>query len=109
MTSTLKNLLTILALATVTFIGYYLYTQQSSSVLSSGTDETQLQDMLARTQVFIRHSEELNRIGSINTGLFTDPRFSTLRSFSRPIQESLVGRNDPFAEIGQSNSVDSTE
>lgn len=109
MSSTLKNLLTILGLATVAFVGYYLYTQQSNSALSTGADEGQLQDMLARTQIFIRHSEELDRIGMINTNLFTDPRFSTLRSFSKPIQESPVGRNDPFAEIGQTNSINSAQ
>jgi hypothetical protein len=109
MTSTLKNLLTILALATIAFVAYYLYTQQSNNALSTGVDDAQLQDMLARTQIFIRHSEELDRIGSINTSLFTDPRFSTLRSFSKPVQESPVGRNDPFAEIGQSNAINSNQ
>jgi hypothetical protein len=109
MSSTLKNLLTILALATIAFVAYYLYTQQSSTVLSVNTTEAQKQDMLANTQVFIKHSAELNKIGSIKTSLFNDPRFSNLRSFSRPLAEVSVGRSDPFAEIGSGTILNSSD
>ena len=96
MSSVVKNLAIILGLATVAFAGYYMYTQQGATILQSSTGEAELQDMLVKTQVFIQHRQELNSI-VLDIDLFEDKKFTSLRSYSRPIIEQQIGRPNPFA------------
>lgn len=101
MGKTSKNISIVLGLVTIAFAGYYLYTQQSSSVLQfSGNDQT-MQNMLNNTRAFIGHRNQLDQV-TMNIAFFEDERFLSLRSYTTPIQERPIGRPDPFApaEVG---------
>jgi hypothetical protein len=97
MNSVTKNIVTILGVLTVAFAGYYFYAQKAS--LEPATDEFALQEMLAKTGVFIVRSQELDQM-SFDMTVFEDERFKTVRAFTAPVEEQQVGRPDPFAATG---------
>jgi hypothetical protein len=99
MGNTIKNLATILGIATVAFSGYYLYTQKSTVALDSMTAEQSMQTMLANTAVFISHSQELDQI-SLDLSVLEDARFRSLQTISPPLKDQPVGRANPFASAG---------
>lgn len=96
MGNTIKNIATILGIATFAFGAYYLYVQKSTSGLDSQTAEQSMQTMLAKTSVFISHSQELDQI-SLDLSVLEDARFRSLQGASNPLQEQPVGRPNPFA------------
>ncbi len=98
MSNTAKNLIIILGLITVAFAGYFMFMQQSATTLSFDTNDEVLQNMLANSQIFIERRQQLQNV-TLDTGFFTDPRFTSLRSFDTPIVEQPVGRLDPFATV----------
>ena len=95
-----KNLMIVLGLITVAFAGYYMYTQRTATVLTTGTSNQVVEDMLANTQVFIERRQALDRV-TLDMSIFEDERFRSLRSFSEPLDDIPVGRANPFAEAGQ--------
>lgn len=96
MGTTIKNIATILGIATFAFGVYYLYVQQSTTGMSAETSEQSMQTMLAKTSVFISHSQELDQI-SLDLSVLEDERFRSLQTASTPLQEQPVGRPNPFA------------
>ena len=94
----LKNILIILGLATVAFAGYYMYIQQGTTTLD-GTSDAQFQAMLTNTQVFIERRQELDAI-DLDTSIFEDRRFTTLITYTQPLEPIQTGRTNPFADIG---------
>ncbi len=96
MGNTIKNIATVLGIATFAFGAYYLYVQQSSTGLDSESAEQSMQTMLAKTSIFISHSQELDQI-SLDLSILEDARFRSLQSASNPLQEQPVGRPNPFA------------
>lgn len=91
-----QNIAVLLGIITLAVAGYYLYTQQGATILQTGTDDAELEAMLANTAQFIEHRRELDRI-ALNLNVFEDPHFTTLRSFSAPILQQPIGRDNPFA------------
>ncbi|MEY3784426.1 MAG: hypothetical protein RLZZ230_748 [Candidatus Parcubacteria bacterium] len=101
-----KNLSIVLGLITVAFAGYYLYSQQTSLGDISGVTTTQTKEnMLRDTQAFSAYSDTLENQITLDMNILNDKRFINLQNFSTDIQETGVGRPNPFAEIsGRSNS-----
>ena len=95
----IKNLATILGIATVAFAAYYLYAQRSTTALDYMTAEQSKQTMLANTSVFISHSQELDQI-SLDLSVLEDPRFRSLETVSPALKDKPVGRGNPFANTG---------
>lgn len=102
MSKTTKNLVVVLGLITIVFAGYYLYTQQAPLFDDSSSNEQTMQNMLNNTRVFMQRRQTLDQV-ELDITFFEDPRFQSLRSFSTPIEERPVGRQDPFAdpEVGE--------
>ncbi len=96
MGNTAKNISIVLGLITIAFAGYYMLTQRNSTTLSFDSGEQVLSNMLANTQVFITHRQELDEV-ELDLSLFEDPRFLSFRSFTQPVVERPIGRPDPFA------------
>lgn len=92
MMSLLKNLFVLLGLLMVAGFGYYLYTTNGSLALENSAAELSAE---AESAEIIRKVEAIKRI-SIDQSVFSDPRFTTLRSFATPVQVYPVGRNNPF-------------
>lgn len=95
MMSVLKNMFVIIGLLLVAGLGYYLYQGNESLV---GGHETGGLQVEAESEDFIRRLEMLKRI-SIDKELFTDPRFTTLRSFATPPPILPTGRSNPFQSV----------
>jgi hypothetical protein len=91
------NLVIILAFVTVAFAGYYIFIQQGESFLDFNSNDQTMQNMLNNTQVFILRRQELDRVEfATAVNIFDDAQFRSLRSFSTPIQDRQVGRDNPF-------------
>lgn len=92
MMSILKNLFVILGLLLVAGLGYYIYSSQGS--LSPMTNDQDL-NLEAESADLIRKIDSIKRI-TIERSLFSDPRFTNLRSFATPVPVYPVGRDNPF-------------
>jgi hypothetical protein len=103
MGNSFKNISIILGLITVGFGIYYLVTQYSTSQTGSEFNEQTMQNMLNNTSVFIKHGNDLNKIG-LDLDVLDDPRFLSLRSFSTPKEETAIGRDNPFSELDERDS-----
>lgn len=97
MQNIIKNLATVLGIATVAFGGYYLYAQKPALDSDLAASEQTMQSILANTELFIAHSQELDQIG-LELSVLEDPKFRSLQTVSAPLQEQSVGRQNPFAE-----------
>jgi hypothetical protein len=95
MTETLKNLLILAIFVVLVGLGYYLFTQRDSSVLSFVSTADVSPELLAQTSVFIEHRAELEAL-TLDMSLFTNPAFTSLRSYSSAIPEQTVGRTNIF-------------
>lgn len=92
-----------LGLATLAFAAYYFFAGSGTATISFSNNDAMMSSMLANSQLFIDRRQQLELV-SLDTSLFTDPRFTSLRSFAEPLQEQPIGRTDPFAPLpGQSN------
>lgn len=98
MSNLTKNLVIILGLATVGFAAYFVFMKQADPAISFETNQAMLESMLANSQLFIERRQQLETV-SLDTSLFDDERFTSLRSYSRPVEEQLIGRDDPFQPV----------
>ena len=89
----MKNLPVIIILLVVAAAGIYFYVQRDSANLV--IDVSMSESIIASTQVFMQRRAQLEQL-SIDNSLFTDLRFRSLRSFTTPIPERPVGRDNPF-------------
>lgn len=88
----LKNLVVLIGLVLVAGLGYYLYTTKGSFGLDASTDNLQVE---AESAELLRKIDSIKRI-NIERGVFSDPRFTNLRSFATPVPVYPVGRDNPF-------------
>jgi hypothetical protein len=96
MSSTMKNITVSLVVITLAFGGYYVYTQKGDSEL--GEDQMSLtQEMLVNTQVFIERRNILDKV-TIDTEIFQNPVFRSYKSFTKPILEEPIRRENPFGK-----------
>lgn len=97
MGKTSTNIAIVLGLITVVFAGYWLYSQNGSDLLSTEpTNEQTMENMLNNTNAFIGHRQVLNGI-KLDLTILEDKRFVGLRSFTTPIEEADIGRENPFS------------
>lgn len=83
----------ILGLLLIAGLGYYLYSTNGSLGLESSEENLSLE---AESTELIRKIDSIKSI-SIDRSLFSDPRFTNLRSFATPVPVFPVGRDNPFA------------
>lgn len=103
MSASLKYILIALGLATLVFAGYYFFIGSGGATLSFSNNDAVMSNMLANSQLFIDRRQQLEQV-SLDTSLFTDPRFTSLQSYAAQLEEQPIGRTDPFAPLpGQPN------
>ncbi len=90
----LKNITTILVVATVAFLGYYLFVQKNQTDLALGESGT-VASLLAQVQKYIERNGQLQRI-KLDTEILSDERFRSLVGYPTDIPEQNVGRDNPF-------------
>lgn len=91
----LKNLLVGIICIVIFVFGYYFLTQ-SDADFSLDSLTTNSDQLVARTSVFIERRSKLESL-DLQTELFTDVRFTSLRSYSTAIPEQAIGRDNIFA------------
>ena len=102
MDSSLKNITTFFILVVIAIAGYYVFIQANPADISTDNEFLQ-QDMYAKTQSFIGYRASLERV-TIDTSVFENPLFISYRNFTKPVNSQVVGRGNPFAEIGNSST-----
>ena len=93
MKSLLKNLVIIIVLGAILYVGYNFFFAGGGVALEvgSGTNEGEV-----LTQEFLVRLGELESI-NFSRELFEDPRFRSLSSFSTSPETADVGRPNPFS------------
>ncbi len=94
----LKSIIIIASIIIVALIAYFYY--EGSIAVSNSSLTSSAVDADAQ-QVGLRVMALLNQIKSlkIDTALFRDPSYSTLRDYSVAIPQQNVGRPNPFAPL----------
>lgn len=95
MTQTLKNLLVLIVFISLLALGYYLFTERDALTLTLGGGGDVSPVLLQETQVFIERRAELES-RSLDMSLFTNPAFTSLRSYTTLIPEQTIGRSNIF-------------
>ena len=97
MDSTVKNIAIVLLLLTFAFIGYYLFIQKDQTELSiSGADVSQ--ELFTNVQKYVERRTVLDKV-KLDLGILSDNRFRGLVSYTTPIVEQPIGRENPFDKI----------
>lgn len=94
MSPLIKNIGGALLALTLAYVGYSFYVQSSDAALESGAS-SYTEQMVTDAQIFIERRATLDRL-KIETQIFSDPVFSSYKTFSTPIQQTAVGRKNPF-------------
>jgi hypothetical protein len=92
--SSLKNIIIIIVCIACGTFAYFL-TRSDGTTADMGTNSAVRQELIAKTQSFIERSNKLQTI-TIDQAFFMDATFTSLRSFSTPVPNQALGRNDLF-------------
>ena len=92
------NIIVLLGIIATIFAGYFLFTQNSNSLLAPATSAQQLERLTTSSQLFVERSRTLSQT-DMDTSIFQSPVFNALKSFSPPPDEFAVGRTNPFAPV----------
>lgn len=100
--SSKKSIYILLAVIAVSALGYFMFTGNSTPDIGLlGTGET-TPPIAAEIVSLLNQIESLH----IDTSLFTNPAYQTLRDYSVPIPALNLGRPNPFAPVpGMSSEV----
>lgn len=104
MNKSLTNIIVLVGIVVTAVAGYFLLSQTSSPFLSTGATDQQFESLLISSQLFVERSLTLSEI-KMDTSIFEDPVFNSLKSYSPPPDEFLVGRPNPFAPTTGSSSI----
>lgn len=104
MNKSLTNIIVLVGIIITAVAGYFLFTQDAMQFSTTSNSDQQLQQLLLSSQLFVERSRTLSTI-AIDTTLFEDPVFNSLKSYSPPPNEFPVGRTNPFAPANQATPV----
>jgi hypothetical protein len=108
--SSLKNIFLVLICVACGLFAYYMTRADETTAGISGNSAIR-EELIAKTQSFIERSNKLQQI-NIDQAFFMDPVFTSLRSFSTPVPNQALGRDDLFgtpSTIGTVQNLDVTE
>ncbi|MFM2340128.1 MAG: hypothetical protein RLZZ360_764 [Candidatus Parcubacteria bacterium] len=77
------------------YLGYVLFIQTDEFALEDSAVNPMADNLVAKTQVFIGRRAQLDQV-AIESALFTDPRFTTLRSYTTELSDQSVGKSSIF-------------
>lgn len=90
----IKNITVALVVLTMAFLGYYLFTMRDEITLSSGTATGQ--DLFGDVQKYAERRQVLDQV-KLDTSVFSDERFLSLKGYTPTIPVYQEGRQNPFA------------
>lgn len=95
MSNTLQNII-IAAIAVVLIVlGYVVFISPQNQVLNEENSDILSDQLLARAQQFIAHRAILDDV-TIDAGVFSDSRFTTLRIYTETLDSQSLGNSNPF-------------
>jgi hypothetical protein len=95
MSQLLQKIFITIGAAGLIFLGYLLFVQPSQFSLDGGAVNPLADSVLAKTQVFIERRTQLDQV-TLDSSLFTDPRFTALRSYTVALSAQSVGKTSLF-------------
>lgn len=95
MSDNVKNIMFLILVFAVGGLGFYLYSNEGFNVFNIKENEQLAFNLEKETASFIRKLQVLEGI-DLQTELFADPRFTSLKSYATPVPERNVGRTNPF-------------
>lgn len=101
MDKSIKNVITLLVVATVAIGGYYFFVVKDAADLVSG-DPALSDELFASVQKYGERRTLINQI-QLNTQLFNDTQFRSLRSFDVPGVMPPKTKANPFDEVTRSS------
>jgi hypothetical protein len=96
MTNTLKTIIGLGIASVFAIIGYFMLIQRDSVSLSFDGYEAVSNDLLLETQVFIERRAALEA-RTLDIALLTNPKFTSLRSYTTTVPNQSVGKINLFA------------
>lgn len=93
MSALIKNATAFLGFALLLGVGYLLLTNEGGAGLTTTDGVASAQEV--ETEAFLKKLDELKRI-RLNSDLFFDQRFVTLRDMGLSVEPVTVGRANPF-------------
>ncbi len=105
MSSNTQNIIVGVVALVLIGLGYVVFIAPSNQVLDSTQADTLSDQMLMKTQQFLVHRAQLDTV-AIDASLFSDPRFTTLRVYTKPLNNPSLGNSNPFAIDGSTAAVE---
>lgn len=94
MNGSLKNVAIVLVVLSLAFLGYYFFVQTDNSALSLDGSAVS-EDLFVDVQKYEERRNQLNKI-KLDTTIFTDQLFTSLKGYPRNIPDQEIGRDNPF-------------
>jgi len=105
MAQSIQKFALIIGALVLAVLGYFVFVQGDDYALSPDAGSPLSDLVLAKTQAFIAHRAALDTV-TISSEIFSDPRFNTLRSFTPPLEEQPIGRDNLFIQgVGTDTST----
>ena len=92
----MKNIIIVIGILAIAAAGVYVYLERDSGKLVFG-DPGVSQTVIANTEIFIARRVILESL-VIDLDVLDDVRFTSLRSFTRKVENVPQGRPNPFIE-----------
>ena len=94
-----KNILLIVGLLVVAIAGYFLFMSKDSA--PAPLTETQVGAEGQIGQEIVIELNRLRALQNINTDIFKNAAFASLKDYTQVVVPQPVGRANPFAPVGQ--------
>ena len=94
MSSLLKNIFVGIICLGLAGLAYYFITDPTATSVGSSADVNA--ELVSKTQAFIERSSKLQQI-NIDVSFFTNPTFTSLRSFAKEVPNQPLGKKDIFS------------
>ena len=104
MNKNFTNIIVILGIVLAVFAAYYVFTQDGSFVLSSGEQNTELEQLVLAAERFAQHQQIINDI-DLDVAFLESTAFTRLQDFTPDPDEFEIGRPDPFLPTRFNQSV----
>ncbi len=98
MSDAVKNILFLTLALVIVGVGYYIYTNDEMGVLNVKENGQLTRNLESETTAFIEKLNVLEKV-KLQTEIFDDPMFNSLRSYATPVPELEVGRENPFRSV----------
>ncbi len=97
-----KQIIIVIILIIVSFVGYKMFFPANNSIDSLVEDQSENANFVDGQTILVLLNK-LNQV-VIDESIFSNDIFVSLVSFERPIAEQVVGRPNPFLPIGVDSS-----